>query len=167
MNTQFITTIFGEERSGIMKSLAQKTNELGGRWIDSRVSHLGGHFAGIIKIEIATDRAQTLKDFISKLEHVNAEFAECNDLKHQYQLWSLTFESEDRAGLIDQISQILSEFAIDIDDMESHRYPIVELGKNVLSAYFALRAPLDFNPSSLSEKLQSIDANAGIELNEL
>jgi len=167
MKSQFITTIYGEERSGIMKALAQKTNALGGKWIDSRVSQLGGHFVGLIKIEIAAEKVEALKTDIQSLEHIHAHFSECKDLDDQYQLWSLTFESEDRSGLIDQISQVLSDFAVDVDDMEAHRYPIAELGQNVLSAYFALRVPLDFSPDSLCEKLQLIDEKASVELAEI
>jgi len=163
MNIQFIATIYGEERSGIMKSLAHETHKLGGRWIDSRVSHLCGYFAGIIKIEVPEGNIETLKSTISNHDHITAHFFRCNDLKHEYQLWSLTFEAEDRSGLIDQISQALAEFSVDIDDMESHRYPVVELGQSVLKVSCTLRTPVAFVPDGLSLRLKEIDCNAIIE----
>ncbi|NMP15902.1 ACT domain-containing protein [Thalassotalea sp. Y01] len=167
MTVQFIATILGEERSGVMRSLAQQTNQLGGIWLDSRVSQLGGRFVGLIKIEIGEDKADELKAFFEHHDGLITHFNDCNDLQQSFALWSLTYEARDKSGLIDQITQALAEFAIDIDDMESHRYAVVELGQSVLSAYFSLRTPIDFSPEPLQEKLQHIDQQASIEITQM
>ena len=55
MPTPLVMTIIGPDRTGLVESVARVVAEHGGNWLESRMSRLGGEFAGILRIELPAD----------------------------------------------------------------------------------------------------------------
>ncbi|MEM7014381.1 MAG: ACT domain-containing protein, partial [Verrucomicrobiota bacterium] len=66
-NTSFVITVLGEDRPGIVESLAAAVADHGGNWIESRMAHLAGQFAGIVQVETDRSRASELRKAIGQL----------------------------------------------------------------------------------------------------
>ena len=47
MQTSFIITFIGDDRPGLVEQLSAAIEQSGGNWLESRMSHLAGKFAGI------------------------------------------------------------------------------------------------------------------------
>jgi glycine cleavage system regulatory protein len=60
MKTYLVITILGNDRPGLVSSLADTVAEHGGNWLESRMAHLAGQFAGIARIECAASAADEL-----------------------------------------------------------------------------------------------------------
>ena len=58
--TSLVLTILGQDRPGLVGSLAQVVAEHGANWVESRMAHLAGQFAGILRVEIAAEQAEPL-----------------------------------------------------------------------------------------------------------
>ncbi|MCA9795721.1 MAG: glycine cleavage system protein R, partial [Candidatus Eremiobacteraeota bacterium] len=56
----FVATVVGPDRPGLMDTLSKTIEAAGGNWLESRMTHLGGHFAGIVRVEVA-DETQLLQ----------------------------------------------------------------------------------------------------------
>ena len=48
MQTPLVMTIIGPDRTGLVESVARVVADHGGNWLESRMSRLGGEFAGIL-----------------------------------------------------------------------------------------------------------------------
>ena len=52
MQRLLVMTVIGRDRPGLVDSVASLVAEHGGNWLESRMSRLGGHFAGILRVEV-------------------------------------------------------------------------------------------------------------------
>lgn len=51
MQSYLIMTVLGPDRPGLVSFLADTVTRHGGNWLESRMAHLAGQFAGIMRIE--------------------------------------------------------------------------------------------------------------------
>ena len=52
MYSYLIMTIIGADRPGLVQLVASRVADHGGNWLESRMCHLGGQFAGIARVEM-------------------------------------------------------------------------------------------------------------------
>ena len=62
-----VMTIIGDDRPGLVDSLSSRIADGGGNWLESRMSHLAGQFAGILRIQIDDEGAPALVAEMEKL----------------------------------------------------------------------------------------------------
>ena len=60
-------TVIGNDRPGLVESVASIVAEHGGNWLESRMSRLGGQFAGIVHVEVPAEREQALAKALKTL----------------------------------------------------------------------------------------------------
>src|SRR6184192_740477 len=68
MQLSLVMTVIGRDKPGLVDSLASIVAEHGGNWLESRMSRLGGQFAGIVHVEVPADREQTLAKALKALD---------------------------------------------------------------------------------------------------
>ena len=64
---QLVITILGQDRPGLVESISSVVLQNHGNWLSSNLSHLLGHFAGIIQLEVAEEHFQSLQSALNKL----------------------------------------------------------------------------------------------------
>ena len=52
MQTSLVITILGPDKVGLVKSLSKTLNQHKGSWTESRMSRLGGKFAGLLEVSV-------------------------------------------------------------------------------------------------------------------
>ena len=65
-----VLTLIGRDRPGLVEAVAQRVTASGGNWLESRMAHLAGHFAGLLHVEVADDRVRALETALGELEWV-------------------------------------------------------------------------------------------------
>ena len=68
MQQSLVMTVIGNDRPGLVDSVASIVAEHGGNWLESRMSRLGGQFAGIVHVEVPADREQALAKALKALD---------------------------------------------------------------------------------------------------
>ena len=63
-----VLTLIGPDRPGIVDSVSEVVAAHGGNWLESRMAHLAGKFAGVLCVEVADDQAAALEDALSRLD---------------------------------------------------------------------------------------------------
>ena len=61
MQTSLVATIIGPDRPGLVQTISKTVTENGGNWLQSRMAHLAGQFAGILQIEVSEEKCDELK----------------------------------------------------------------------------------------------------------
>jgi predicted amino acid-binding ACT domain protein len=56
-----VITVVGDDRAGLVASLADIVDAHGGNWETSEMAELAGAFAGIVEVSVSTDRADDLR----------------------------------------------------------------------------------------------------------
>ena len=60
MSRSLVLTVIGDDRPGLVGLLASKISTHEGNWLESSMSHLAGKFAGILRVDVAEERATAL-----------------------------------------------------------------------------------------------------------
>src|SRR5438094_10605853 len=68
MQLSVVMTVMGRDRPGLVDSLAGLVAEQGGNWLESRMSRLGGQFAGILRVQISAEKEAALIRRLKQLE---------------------------------------------------------------------------------------------------
>lgn len=63
----FVLTVVGDDRPGLVSSLSSTVADHGGNWLTSRMAQLAGQFAGIVLVEVPTERAGQLRESLEAL----------------------------------------------------------------------------------------------------
>ena len=61
-----IFTLVGRDKPGLIESLAQTVFNMGGNWLASNFSHMAGHFAGFVQIDLPEEKYTQLVDTFSR-----------------------------------------------------------------------------------------------------
>ena len=54
--TSLVLTVLGNDRPGLVDAIAATVAEHGGNWVESRMAHLAGQFAGILRVKSMPSR---------------------------------------------------------------------------------------------------------------
>src|SRR2546430_5535786 len=68
MQLSLVMTVIGRDKPGLVESVAGIVAEHGGNWLESRMSRLGGHFAGILRVEVPAEKESPLVAALKQLE---------------------------------------------------------------------------------------------------
>jgi glycine cleavage system regulatory protein len=166
MNVQIMVTVSGADQHHVIKTLSEKTHVLGGKWLNSKISHIDQYFAGLIKIEIVDAKVdQLINDF--KAQQINVESARLSAFSEQKSLHlNLDIDAKDRAGLVNDISNVLNENSIKVENMECHRLGLPDISGLIFTSKFQIAVSDDFNRELLIQSLQNISSDIIIDLHE-
>src|SRR5258708_18259957 len=68
MFKHLVMTVIGADRPGLVQLVASNVADHGGNWLESRMCHLGGKFAGVVRVEVAEERVPELRKALQELE---------------------------------------------------------------------------------------------------
>lgn len=68
MKAFLVLTVIGPDKPGLVETLATTVSAHGGNWEQSRMAHLGGQFAGILRVSVPTERLGDLHAALATLE---------------------------------------------------------------------------------------------------
>lgn len=140
MRTNFISTVYGSDIPGIIKALAQTTRSQGGEWLTSKVIKLDGQFAAIMSVVVEEDLERSLKSTLEltypSLTFVYAVAKITNQEKTK--IINLVVDCIDRPGLTGDLSNILANLDITVENMECKRVAMDGINETVFSAHLTL-----------------------------
>ncbi len=164
MNVQLLFTITGDYQADLVKVLSEKTHNLGGKWLVSKINHVEEYMAGLIKVEIETEKADDLIAAFKTLP-VNVQSVELKRLpKEKPNHLSLSIDAKDRPGLVSEISHVLSENSIKVENMECNRIGLPDIGGTVFTSEFQIAVSDAFEKSVLIDALQEISSDLVIDI---
>ena len=67
MTNNLVLTVIGDDKPGLVESLADVIAENSGNWLESSMSQLAGKFAGILRVSVADESADKLIAELNKL----------------------------------------------------------------------------------------------------
>lgn len=158
MKETYISTVSGPSSPGIIKALAQTTRDHGGEWLASKVMKLDGQFSALMKVSIEAENVDPLQKALieeySDLQFVNnSAVSPTND---EMQSIDLEVDCRDREGLTRDISNIIFNLDLVVQNLEFNRFPVSSLGESVFSAKLTVGVPEGTLASAVAEEIEAI-----------
>ena len=123
MRTTLLLTVAGNDRTGLVESLAHKIAAAGGNWEESRMARLAGQFAGIVLVTVDGGRTDQLVGELRTLDasglQVSARTIATPIGPTAGTRARLEVTGGDRSGIVRDVARVLAHRGVNIEELES------------------------------------------------
>jgi glycine cleavage system regulatory protein len=166
-------TLIGADRPGLVGAVADIVASHQGNWLESRMAHLGGQFAGILRVELPAEQVGPLTTALERLGAKGLSVTVTPDtgvqnvqsVQSASNLALLEIVGQDRPGIIRDISRALAESRVNVEDLHTECSSAAMSGENLFQAHARLQLPPDCNLETLRLSLEKIAADLIVEVN--
>ncbi len=165
MKSNYITTIHGPDIPGVIKSLALATRSFGGEWLSSKVIKADGQFVAIMNVVIVSDQEQALKSALEQ-EFPALTFvysAAITPTQNMCKTIHLGVDCIDRPGLTGDLSNILTNLDICIENMECKRFVMDGIG-DVFTAKLAVVVPKAVKSEIIAGEIETLSEDVQVNV---
>lgn len=170
MYTTFIVNFVGTATPTTIKKLASTTHDNGGKWLLSKVNFIEHQVAAVIKIELPSENEDTVKDAFLNTPDLIVQFSQASDLSYEADtIHQIRLDSNDRAGIVNEISHVLDGQGVSILDMDCQRVFIAGGGgvsSSLFSSTMALKIPKESSINDIINELESLSEDTRVVLED-
>jgi glycine cleavage system regulatory protein len=164
-------TIIGPDRPGLVESVASLVAEHGGNWLESRMSRLGGFFAGILRVEVPKQNLKALGNALESLKTKglsvvsHPDEAPADDETLAGNIIFLEIMGQDRPGIVREISSALASYGVNVEELHTECTSAAMSGESMFKAKTRLSVPDSCNTTELRRRLERIAEDLIVDIN--
>lgn len=160
MRTRLLISFIADDRPGLVQSIAETVAAHGGNWLESRMTHLGGKFAGIVSVELSTERTTELCRALDALaEHgltLHVETMRPVVATAPATPWRLDIVGQDRPGIVHEFASALALRHINVLQLRSDVTSAPMSADLLFTASVTIQVPMEIDIDELRERLEDI-----------
>lgn len=162
-----VLTVIGPDRPGLVELLSRVVAGHGGNWLESRMSHLGGEFAGIIRVEIS---AETQPALVRDLAGLSAQGLTvvcqpgCAAPAAPRRFAELDLVGHDRPGIVRDISQALARAGANVEELTTSCESAAMSGEPLFKAAIKISLPEGCDVAAIRGELEEVAANLLVDI---
>ena len=166
--TSLILTLIGSDRPGLVEALATTVAAQGGNWLESRMAHLAGKFAGILRLEVDDGQAAPLTAALVALEgrglKVQVERDDAAPPAAGLRFMVVELEGLDRPGLVKEIAQVLAERGVNIEELVTDRTTAPMSGEAIFRSRAWIYVPAHVDATELRGRLERLAGDLMVQV---
>lgn len=161
-------TLIGLDKPGLVEAISSRVADHQANWVESRMAHLAGQFAGILRVEVAEQRADALVHALQELEreglalviHSAADPA----APAAGPLVRLELVGQDQPGIVSKITKALAAQGANVEELSSECLAAPTTGQTLFHAQAQLRLASAATVEQLRQELEQIAADLMVDL---
>jgi glycine cleavage system regulatory protein len=163
-----VLTLIGPDRPGLVQAVAGIVAEHGGNWLESRMTHLAGKFAGILRAELPSDRAPAALAALAALEgkglKIVAETVARTERAAPQRTMDLELLGLDRPGIVREIAQLFAENGVNVEELTTNRTSAPMSGETLFEARAHVHVPATTDVAKLRAALERVASDLMVEV---
>lgn len=164
-----VVTLVGPDRPGLVGTVSDVVRQHNGNWLESRMSHLAGQFAGIILVDVPEEHSSGLIRDLSQLSEQGLKvLAELDPVPHERpaggSVWQINVVGNDRPGIVREITQALAAHDVNVEELTTHCGEAPLGGGQIFRAEAFLRIPDGISTDLLQSELERLATDLMIDL---
>ncbi|WP_339900236.1 ACT domain-containing protein [uncultured Gilvimarinus sp.] len=167
MNQHLVLTVISADRPGVVQLLAKTIHAHHGSWLESRMAHLAGKFAGILQVAVPdenhSDLLAALKALSSEGLQVVAELADSNSVSSDNH-FSFSVVGPDRTGIVAEIAEAFAGRGISVEELETDCSSMPWSGEPMFEATGFIRVPAEVDMDDLYDQLDVIADELAVDI---
>jgi glycine cleavage system regulatory protein len=165
--TTLVLTVVGDDRAGLVATVADIVEEHGGNWENSRLAELAGAFAGVIEVSVPEDRADELRAALTVLDglltvavHTGAAEKDAAPSRHL----TLQVLGNDRPGIVRDVSAVLREHDLSIERLSTETRDAAMYGGRLFEATVVARVPASVDLGVVTGELERLATEIQVDV---
>jgi glycine cleavage system regulatory protein len=166
-----VLTLLGPDRPGLVEAMADTIAAHGGNWLESRMAHLAGRFAGILRVELPEERLPALTEALVGLQsrglRITVEPSVADRARVEAQparIMTLELVGLDRPGLVREVSRLLAQQGINVEELETDRSSAPMSGEMMFRAQARIHVPAGVEVSAVRAGLERLAGDLMVEI---
>jgi glycine cleavage system regulatory protein len=165
--TDLVLTLIGPDHPGIVEKVSEVVAANGGNWLDSRMAHLAGKFAGVLCVKVPDDHAAALEEALCRLEAsgltIVVERSVAADMPRRRAM-EIELVGFDRAGLVHQVAALLAEHRINVEELTTDRSAAAHSGDPLFRARARVGVPEDVDLDAVRQGIERLAADLMVDI---
>ena len=115
MNQAIILTVVGSDRPGLTRAIADAVFEVGGNWLESHLSRLGGKYVGSVLVDLPAERISDLEGALRGIDAIGLKVdlvAPLETSEREGQRLAIDIVGQDRPGIVRTVTTVLAVVAV-------------------------------------------------------
>lgn len=154
-----VLTLIGPDRPGLVEAVAEPIAAHGGNWLESRMAHLAGQFAGILRVEVPDAHAAALGAALRHLEsrglRVTVEIGPPIPEPRRRTL-VVDLVGLDQPGIVRAVSRVLAEHGANIEELVTDRTPAPMSAELLFRSHARVNVPDQLDAGELRTRLEKL-----------
>ncbi len=166
VQNHIILSVLSHDKPGVVSAIANVVTECGGNWQESRLSRLGGKFAGVIAVVIDADHLAPLRESLIGLSQQGIQVVlDVNQAPPQLCGLCLRFHAAapDRKGIVREMSNALAHHHINVLELTTECSSMPYSGDPLFSASGLIALPPSLSIDAANDVFDAISGELGID----
>ncbi len=170
MKEHLVLSVLAKDRSGLVESIAQRVREHEGNWLESRMTRLSGKFAGVIRVEIDSEKSARLQAELESMDshefqiEVDREGKEAAQNAGRSRIVNLDLVGHDQPGIVSRVSHALAERGANVETLETKQREAPMAGGTIFQIHARLGVATETDLRELQEALDEIAAELTVDI---
>ncbi len=172
MSSFLIISIMADDRPGLVETLSSIVNEHQGNWLESRLTHLAGKFAGIVHLQVGKSHVEALQNALQALQqdgwNINIERSQVQSTPaNSPTQMQLNIVGNDRPGIVKEVSQVLSQLKVNVLDLATHFESAAMTAEALFKTQARVQLPDNVDEDIVRDKLEELSNDLMVEVKSL
>lgn len=167
MTACLIVSAMADDRPGLVESLSGAIKDNKGNWLESRMAHMAGKFAGIVRIQVPAAHVEEMKSALNGLTQQGWTIS-IEDINEQAaseggQTLSVSIVGNDRPGIVQDVSAVFAAQGVNVLELNTHYESAAMSAEPLFKAVAKVVMPADIDADDLIDKLENISNDLMVE----
>ena len=167
MDRQLVITVIAQDRPGLVESLAALVAQHDGNWLESRMSRLGGQFAGILRVRVPAARKVALISALEDLANAGIRTQVQPDEPAApadgSRLAEFQLTGQDRPGIVRQISEVFARYGVNVEELTTECRSAPMSGEVLFHVEAQVRIPAECPLAQMKAGLERIASDLMVD----
>lgn len=168
MDKHLILSVLSDDRPGVIKGIAEIVARHHGNWQESRLTQLAGKFAGVIRVTLGEANLPAFQEALQQLagQGIRVLVEELQTITAHERGRTATFTAigPDRPGIVLEITQALTQYNINVADLNTNCSSMPYSGEPLFEAGGVLHVPAGIDLDQLADQLETIADALGVDI---
>ncbi len=167
MQNQLVLTIMSDDKPGVVELLAQTITRHQGNWLESRMAHFAGKFAGILQLSVDSENQTALIEALSGLADQGLKILvepALKVVKPAGKEFYFSVVGNDRPGIVYEIAQAFAGRNINMGELETACSSMPWSGEPLFEATGLIEVPNSVDMDALYAQLDLIADELAVDI---
>lgn len=167
MSAFILISIMADDRPGLVETLSRIVKEHEGNWLESRMSHLAGKFAGLVQVQVSDAKKDGLEKALLALKSegwVIALEESGGNVNRNAPCAKLNIVGNDRPGIVKDVAQVLARLDVNVLELNTQFESAAMTAEALFKTQADIQTPEALDLDDVRDALENISNDLMVEV---